>query len=212
MARQRVVTDLSTPGTLPDLLRPGLALVFVGINPSLYSVQQGHYFARRTNRFWPALSRSRLSRPIREGLGVAVLEPEHDAALLDYSFGFTDVVKRATNNAGQLAAAEFVHGARLLQDRLAAVAPQVVCFQGVTGYRPFARHALGVDRQGLTLGEQPERVAGARVFVAPSPSPANAHFSLADQVGWYDALADFLAERAAHSRLLDTGDAPYRRL
>jgi len=67
--------------TLPDYLQPGLDLVFVGINPGLYSVRQGHYFARSTNRFWPAFTASRLSRRIRDGLAVERLAPEHDGAL-----------------------------------------------------------------------------------------------------------------------------------
>src|ERR1700743_1018974 len=66
------------PGTLADLLRRGPDVVFVGINPSLYSVAQGHYFARRSNRFWPCFSRSVLSEAARRALGVARLEPEHE--------------------------------------------------------------------------------------------------------------------------------------
>src|SRR5271170_3771889 len=92
--------------TLPDLVREELDIVFVGINPSVYSARQGHYFARPTNRFWPAFSRSILSAAARRGLDVAVLRPEHDAALLDYGFGFTDVVKRPTRNAAELAPGE----------------------------------------------------------------------------------------------------------
>src|SRR5262250_1081534 len=66
-----------TPPTLPDYLRSGLDLVFVGINPGLYSARQGHYFARSTNRFWPAFTSSRLSASMRAALGVEVLRPEH---------------------------------------------------------------------------------------------------------------------------------------
>src|SRR5215475_2976414 len=80
--------------TLPDLLRDGLDVVFVGINPSLFSAAQGHYFARKINRFWPAFSRSRLSLAARAGLGVERLEPVHDRMLQEYGFGFTDLVKR----------------------------------------------------------------------------------------------------------------------
>ena len=76
--------------TLPDLLRDGLDVVFVGINPSIFSVERGHYFARPTNRFWPCLSRSVLSRKARQALSVERLGPEHDRALLDHGIGFTD--------------------------------------------------------------------------------------------------------------------------
>ena len=95
------------PETLPDLLAPGLEVVFVGINPSPYSVQRGHYFARSTSRFWPAFSRSRLSAPARLALGVDLLGPDHDAALLPFGIGFTDVVKRPTPRAAGVRPSEF---------------------------------------------------------------------------------------------------------
>jgi TDG/mug DNA glycosylase family protein len=184
------------PATLPDLLAPGLAVVFVGINPSPYSVARGHYFARKTNRFWTALSRSRLSRPARRALGVAALGPEHDAALLAFGIGFTDLVKRPTSRAADLTPADFRAGAPGLRDRLAPCRPRVACFQGLTGYRPFRRHALGLPDSALSgapaLGPQPETLGPTRLFVVPSPSPANAHFTPADQALWYDRLADYL--------------------
>ena len=92
---------MKPPPTLPDLLRDGLDLVFVGINPSLYSVAQGHYFARRANRFWPCFSRSALSAAARRALGNEVLLPEHDRRLPAHGIGFTDVVKRATARADE---------------------------------------------------------------------------------------------------------------
>ena len=88
--------------TLPDYMAPGMDLVFVGINPSTLSVQEGHYFFRKTNRFWPAFSRSVLSVRARAGLGTETLGPEHDAALLAFGIGFTDVVKVPSNNAAQV--------------------------------------------------------------------------------------------------------------
>src|SRR5215469_7931345 len=93
--------------TLPDHLRSGLDLVFIGINPGLYSVARGHYFARTTSRFWPAFSRSRLSARIRHELGVDILTPEHDAQLPRFGIGLTDVVKRPSANASQLTRDDF---------------------------------------------------------------------------------------------------------
>jgi TDG/mug DNA glycosylase family protein len=182
------------PQTLPDLLRDGLDVVFVGINPGLYSASQGHYFARRTNRFWPAFSRSTLSQKARLGLDLPMLGPEHDTALLAYGFGFTDVVKRPTANAAELAPGEFAAAAPLLLDKLARHRPLVACFHGLTGYRPFAR-AVFADEDGVrALGVQPRSIGETRIFIVPNPSPANAHFTPADQAGWYDRLAVFLAE------------------
>ncbi len=183
--------------TLPDYLREGLDVVFVGINPSVYSVQQGHYFARKTSRFWPAFSRSVLSEPARRGLGTATLGPEHDAALLDYGIGFTDVVKQPSSNAAQVSPTQFAEWAPRLLARLQRYRPSVACFHGLTGYRPFLRYALGRMEISPALGLQPERLGTVHLFVVPNPSPANAHFTLADQVAWYDRLAAVVAELQA---------------
>ena len=180
---------MARPATLPDLLRPELDIVFVGINPSLYSVAEGHYFARRTNRFWPAFSRSLLSQGAREALGVEILLPQHDRALLEYGFGFTDAVKRATARAEELPKHEFAKAAPLLAKKLERFRPRIACFHGVTSYRPLAR-ALDPAAGNESLGLQSARIGDTSLFVVPNPSPANAHFTLADQIAWYDRLAN----------------------
>jgi TDG/mug DNA glycosylase family protein len=179
---------------LPDYLAPGLDVVFVGINPSVYSVERGHYFAWRTSRFWPAFSRSRLSAGVRAGLGVETLGPEHDTELLRFGFGFTDVVKRPSSNASQLLPGEFEEWAPRLRDRLERFRPRVACFHGVTAFRPFLRFALGQPKAEPALGLQTERVGVTGLFVVPNPSPANAHFTPADQAAWYDQLAAHLEQ------------------
>ena len=180
--------------TLPDYLRHGLDLVFVGINPGLYSVARGHYFARSTSRFWPAFSRSRLSTPVRKALGLDVLLAEHDAALLRWGIGFTDVVKRPSANAAGLDTRDFAEWAPRLLTRIKRYRPRVACFHGLTGYRPFLRIALRREDVAPSLGPQPEVIGTTRLFVVPNPSPANAHFTLADQTAWYDRLAEFIAQ------------------
>lgn len=180
--------------TLPDYLHPGLALVFVGINPGLYSVDKGHYFARSTSRFWPAFSKSRLSEPMRSALGVEVLLPEHDSQLPRFGFGLTDVVKKPSANASELTPADFIYWAPQLLNKLRHYRPRVACFHGVTGYGWFLQAALHQPRTKLIPGVQPESIAETRIFVAPNPSPANAHFTPADQTAWYNRLADFLDE------------------
>lgn len=178
--------------TLPDLLRPGMDLVFVGINPSVYSVERGHYFARRTSRFWPAFSRSRLSEAARKALGIDTLGPEQDQELLRFGIGFTDVVKIPSRNASQIDAAAFEEWTPRLLERLEHVQPRLACFHGVTGYRPFLRYVLGTRREPIELGPQPETIGPTHLYVVPNPSPANAHFTPADQAAWYDRVADFL--------------------
>lgn len=183
--------------TLPDYLTDGLQVVFVGINPGLYSVERGHYFARTTSRFWPAFSRSVLSAPIRKTLRVPVLGPERDAALLRFGIGFTDVVKVPSRNAAGIAPALFRKWAPRLLQRLEKHKPRVACFHGVMGFRPFVRFALGGDPKEIALGPQELTVGHTRLFVAPNPSPANAHFTIDDQVRWYDRLAEFLREKTS---------------
>jgi TDG/mug DNA glycosylase family protein len=172
-------------------------VVFVGANPSIYSAGRGHYYARPTNRFWPALSQSRLSAAARRGLGVERLRPEHDRALLDFGFGFTDAAKRPTVRATDLAPADWEEGARALERTLRRVRPRAACFQTRTGWAAFLQSVLGLRRR-LALGLQPERLGTTALFLVPSPSGANAHTSIAIQAGWYDALQDYL-ERAEPS-------------
>ena len=180
--------DVEVSTSLPDLLRQDLDVIFIGINPSLYSVQQGHYFARRTNRFWPAFSRSRLSLAVRQGLGVDALLPEHDRLLPEHGFGFTDVVKRTSARATDVTPAEFVAGVKDLITKLETFAPRIACFHGIMAYRPFFQ-ALTGTKDEPPLGLQTLRIGATQLFLAPNPSPANAHFTPVDQVGFYDALA-----------------------
>ena len=172
--------------TLPDYLAPGLNLVFIGINPGLYSVEKGHYFARSTSRFWPAFSNSKLSEPIRKGLNVSVLRPEHDTELLRFGVGFTDTVKRPTANAAGLTRSDFATWIPILLKKLQNYQPRVACFHGITAYRPFLEFALQSPGRKPILGEQAQMIGTTRLFVVPNPSPANAHFTVRDQTSWYD--------------------------
>jgi len=178
--------------TLPDYLRPGLDLIFIGINPGLYSVCRGHYFARTTSRFWPAFSRSKLSQRMRHELKLEKLFPEHDSQLPRFGIGLTDVVKRPSANASELTPEDFTFWVPILLQKLHRHAPRVACFHGLTAYRPFCNIALKSPGPPPVLGAQPERIGDTRLFVVPNPSPANAHFTLADQTDWYNRLSEFL--------------------
>ncbi|MEE9284666.1 MAG: mismatch-specific DNA-glycosylase [Dehalococcoidia bacterium] len=155
--------------TLPDYLRDGLDIVFVGINPGWRSAQEGHYFATPRNRFWPAFNAA--------GLAPASLGPETDFQALRYGIGFTDVVKRATRQMKELKAAEFREGAGALRDKLLRRQPLVVCFNGLSGYRNYLRFTEG-GAGDIELGLQPRDIGRSKVFVIPSTSPANAAVSL----------------------------------
>jgi TDG/mug DNA glycosylase family protein len=177
--------------TLPDLLRQDLDIVFVGINPSIFSVNQGHYFARRTNRFWPAFSRSKLSLTARQGLGIEMLQPHHDRVLLEYGFGFTDAVKRASARATEITPAEFAAGVETLVAKLESLTPRIACFHGIMAYRQVHR-ALTATKTDPELGLQNLSIGKTGLFLAPNPSPANAHFTPSEQTLWYDRLAECL--------------------
>lgn len=178
--------------TLPDYLAPGLDIVFIGINPGLYSVKKGHYFARGTSRFWRALSASKLSERIRLTLGVEILRPEHDGELLRFGIGFTDLIKRPTANVSELSAGEFSQWAPSLTEKLRTYSPLLACFHGLMGFRPFARSVFKSTVSSMH-GPQSESIGTTHLFVVPNPSGANAHFTLGDQVRWYDRLAEYVA-------------------
>ncbi len=192
VAKLQVVKAIAEePATLPDLVRTNLDVIFVGINPSTYSVQQGHYFARKTNRFWPAFSQSSISLAARKALGVERLLPEHDTLLPDYGFGFTDAVKRASPRATDISPKEFADGVADLLEKFKELQPKIACFHGIMSYRAVHRVLTGSKDDPL-LGVQGLTIGVTRIFLAPNPSPANAHFTPADQVAWYDKLAEAL--------------------
>ena len=176
--------------TLPDLLREDLDVAFVSINPSIYSVERGHYFARKSNKFWPCISRSELTREAREALAVERLGPENDRTLLDFGIGFTDLVKRPTARAADLGPGEFAAGVQSLLEKIGRYRPRVACFHGVTGYRHV--HERLVGEGDVTLGPQGLQIGATRLFVVPNPSGANAHYTREEQTQWYDRLALYL--------------------
>ena len=178
---------MADPATLRDYLRDGLDIVFVGINPSRYSVEAGHYFANPRNRFWPALNRSCLLDKD--------MAPQDDASLLDYGIGFTDVVKRPTPQASGLKAADYRRWAPVLKEKLLRYRPLIACFHGVTAYSAYLKYAEGIDEKPA-LGRQPHRIGETQVFVVPNPSPANAVYSVDDLAGWYDRLGAYREELA----------------
>ena len=163
--------------TLSDYLRPGLDIVAVGINPSLPSVRAGFYFANPRNRFWRALNASGLL-PVLLVPGAAAMD-----VLVRYGIGFTDVVKRPTANAGELRAEDFRLWAPVLQDKLTKFAPRIVWFQGKQACANYLKYAEEISPP-LDWGEQSFRLGSMRVFVTPSPSSANAVYSLEDLTGW----------------------------
>ncbi|MBM2615418.1 G/U mismatch-specific DNA glycosylase [Actinoplanes sp. LDG1-06] len=151
---------------MPDVIGPGLRVLFSGINPSLYSAATGHHFARPGNRFWPALHRS--------GFTERQLHPSEQLELLSSGLGITNVVARATARADELSPAELVEGGASLAARVAEFKPRYLAVLGVTAYR------AAFARPRAAIGPQPDEVGGAPVWVLPNPSGLNAHYQIAD--------------------------------
>jgi TDG/mug DNA glycosylase family protein len=105
-----------------------------------------------------------------------------------HGFGFTDVVKRPTPRASEVQPSEFAEGVGALVEKLQCYRPRIACFHGVTGYQHVHR-AFETAKVRLELGLQPLRIGETALFLVPSPSAANAHFTPADQTLWYDRLA-----------------------
>lgn len=168
--------------TLPDLVGPRTRLLFVGINPGLWTAATQAHFARRGNRFYPALHKAGIiERRIDASAGYTPADREH---LIERGIGITNVVARATARADELTPEEIRTGAQRLVARVGQIGPPVVAILGVTVYRT----GFGLPR--ATAGEQPEPLGSARLWVVPNPSGLNAHSSLDALAEAYGAAAD----------------------
>jgi TDG/mug DNA glycosylase family protein len=154
--------------TVPDIIAPGLRVLFCGINPGLYTAAIGHHFGRPGNRFWPALHGA--------GFTPHQFSPWEEAALLPLGIGITNMVERTTATAAELSPDEYLAGGRRLTRLVDAYAPRVIAFLGIGAYRS----AFG--RPKATLGLQAERIGETRLWVLPSPSGLNANHQLGDLV------------------------------
>jgi double-stranded uracil-DNA glycosylase len=149
---------------IPDVIAPGLDVLFVGINPGLYSGATGHHFARPGNRFWPALHAS--------GFTERQLQPSEQRELLSLGWGITNLVARSTAVAKDVTDAELKASARRLRAKIGRYRPRWVAFLGVGAYR------IAFREKGAVIGEQERTIGGTRVWVLPNPSGLNAHYQL----------------------------------
>jgi len=164
--------------SVPDVVAPGLEVLFCGINPGLYTAYTGHHFARPGNRFWPTLHRA--------GFTPRLYAPWEQQGLLALGLGITNVVPRASATAAELSGAELVEGGRRLERLVAAQHPAYVAVLGVTAYR------AAFHEPKAALGPQQRRLGDAAVWVLPNPSGLNAHYSparLAEVFGDFRAVA-----------------------
>jgi double-stranded uracil-DNA glycosylase len=151
-------------------------VLFVGINPGLYSAATGHHFARPGNRFWPALHKG--------GFTPRQLHPSEQEELLKNGYGITNLVNRGTATADELAPEEFIRGRKRLAAKVRRYHPRIVAFLGVGAYC----HAFAC-KQGR-VGPQDERFEGAEVWLLPNPSGLNANYQLPALVQLFRTLRD----------------------
>ncbi len=165
--------------SLSDVVGPGMHLLVVGLNPSLYAADAGVGYARPGNRFWPAARAA--------GLVTRDRDPAH--ALHAHRMGMTDIVKRATAKAAELSPDEYRAGLARVERLVRWLEPGAVCFVGLTGWR------YAVDSHARA-GPQTRPIGGRPVYVMPSTSGANAHARL-DDLSAHLRAARALADEAS---------------
>ena len=165
---------------LRDRIKPGVRVLFVGINPGIRSAETGHHFAGYSNRFWKLLFESRLV-PERVTF-------EDDDRLPSFGYGITNIFARPTPGIDTLLPAEYLVGRAKLRRKVLRYRPDVVAMVGVTVFRAmFPQH-----KGAVTLGLQEERIGGSAVFVLPNPSGRNANFSYAEMLAAFRGLKRFI--------------------
>ncbi len=170
-----------------DLVGPGLRLLFVGINPGLWTAAVQTHFAHPTNRFYPALAAAGITgHEVDRAAGMTAADRAH---LVARGVGITNLVRRATARASELSREELREGGERLLQFVAEHRPKVVAIAGISAYRD----AFG--ERGAVLGRQPEsfesatRWSGAALWVVPNPSGLNAHETVATLAAAYAAPA-----------------------
>ena len=168
--------------TVDDLVDGRTRLLFVGINPGLWTAAVNAHFARGGNRFWPALHAAGILPSIvdaRAGMSVA-----DRRMVLDAGIGITNLVPTASARADELTRQELIDGGHQLEQRVAQLRPRVVAMLGVTSYR------VAFDRRDVVVGRQDHDLAGCELWVLPNPSGLNAHETVASLAAAYRQAAD----------------------
>ena len=162
---------------VPDLVGPGLRLLFVGINPSIMSAETGYHFAHPVNRFYPALRAAGI-------LPEDVLTPAQAApALVERGVGITNLVARASVRADELDDEELRSGRDRVEQFVRTHRPRVVAVAGITAYRTaFGDRRARLGRQAATIGD-------AGLWVVPNPSGLNAHATIQTLADAYREVA-----------------------
>lgn len=169
----------SSKPVLRDHLKPGLRILFVGINPGIRSAQIGHHFAGYSNRFWKLLYDS--------GLVSSPLSYREDWRLPEWGLGITNIISRHSNGIDALTSAEYKTGLKPLESKIRRYQPKVVALLGVTIYRIIFSETAAPSG-ALHLGLTPSRLSGVPIFLLPNPSGRNAHYSYHAMLMAFQAL------------------------
>ena len=144
------------PHVLPDVLGPGLGIVFCGSAAGAASARAGAYYAGPGNRFWPTLC--------RVGLTPRLLAPAEFRTVLEYGIGLTDLCK--TESGADAGLSREADDSAALAAKIARYRPAVLAFNGKRAARVF------LDAAGIDYGEQTRRIGGTAIHVLPSTSGA----------------------------------------
>ena len=162
---------------LSDHIKPGVRILFVGINPGLRSAATGHHFAGYSNRFWKLLFESELvPQP---------LTPQDDWRLPNWGLGLTNIIQRPSAGIDALKSEEYIAGRKKLLATVKYYRPCAIALLGVTIYRTlFPEHRTG----RICLGLQAKTLADRPIFVLANPSGRNAHYSYSMMLTAFRAL------------------------
>ena len=164
---------------VPDILGPGLRLIFCGINPGFRSADAGAHFANPRNDFWRLLAAA--------GFTPRLVDPSEHWSRLDLGYGLTNAAPRTTRGSGDLRRADFAGSAERLEQTAAELRPEGIAFVGKAAYE-------GAFRERPELGLQGRTLADTWLFVLPSTSPANAAVPYEERLRWFTALHDHLGD------------------
>jgi TDG/mug DNA glycosylase family protein len=173
----RARSRLTARSAIPDILAPGLRVVFCGINPGRVSAAAGQHFANPRNDFWRLLHAA--------GFTSRLYEPREQLALLDEGIGITNAALRTTRGSGDLRRADFADAAERLEGLARELAPAWIAFVGKEAYR-------GAFGERPQLGVQARTLGDTQLFVLPSTSPANAAVPWAERLRWFRALRELV--------------------
>src|SRR5689334_12854526 len=175
----------ATESAVPDVLAPGLSVVFCGINPGFVSAAAGAHFANPRNDFWRLLAAA--------GFTSRLYEPAEQFEVLKEGIGLTNAAPRTTRGSGDLRSADFAGAAARLESLASDLRPGWLAFVGKEAYR-------GAFGERPALGQQERRLGETRLFVLPSTSPANAAVPWDERLRWFRTLRESVSKARRNPR------------